>query len=227
MINNWIDFNYSNPLEFDSNKFVFLVHAIQLGSPISINGRPMDRKFGIGYKIFRDLKKNLKSPEPDYDLVDNPFDIAKMTIIDCSLIGRGKHHEKCFEQLNTWNPVGFILSVPAENILVAEKKDLNSDFINPEEEIQHYTNADNGDPWDLLLNGIGTYNHVLIKGKCDKIKIIGVFDNEWALRDSPQAFKNFYKEWAEKISKNANVPLITISDQKELLQSTPSEVGKE
>ncbi len=227
MINRWIDFKYSNPLEFDSNEFIFLVHALQLGSPVSINGRQMDRKYGIGYKIFRDLKNIHKSTEPDYDLVESPFDVAKMTIIDCSLIGRGKYQEKSFEQLNTWNPVGLILSVPVENILISGKEDLNTDFITPEEEIQRYVDTDKGDPWDLLLNGIDTYNHVVVKGKSDKIKVIGIFDNEWALRDSPQAFKNFYKQWAEKISQSANLPLLTIPDQKVLLQSTISEIEKE
>ncbi len=80
-MNKWVDFKYSNPKTYNPNSFIFLVHGIQLGSPASINGNPLDRKHGIGYKMIREIKHNSGSKEPDFDLVENPHDIAKMTLI--------------------------------------------------------------------------------------------------------------------------------------------------
>ncbi len=130
-----------------------------------------------------------------------------------------------FEQLATWAPVGLILDFPAENILISGKEDLGTDCVDPKGEIKRHIHDDKGEPWDLLLNGTGRYNHVAVVGKSKSIKIVGVFYNEWQLKDSPQIIKDFDKEWANVISKNANVPLITISASRESSRNTQHEIN--
>ena len=154
----------TDPREHNPNYFKYIVHSIQSES-LRLHRDILEIQLKLNGL---DVDENRRT-----DLLRNSDDIAKKAVISTSLIDQNHR--------GTWGNVGFILDVPAENILSVSNQDMGSLPRSAEYVKARLRERDIESP-DVLLKNThpSQYNELEITGTnpfdlSKKVKVIGVF----------------------------------------------------
>jgi hypothetical protein len=216
----WADFPFTDPQSDDARKFAFIVH--------SIDPSGKDHKRLLESQIEQGVSEYDESQ--DINLFENPERISDKKQISCSLIGRdcddvGRNIK---EVLGTMRRVGFILKVPAENILQAAPCDSGNRFdennhnkiCTPKELLNHDYRYSN-EHW----------NEILAQGKTENggtVEIVGIFMcPHWIkpkynqeIIDRFTNLNNQIEQWAAELSKRVGKPIFRVPEYDEILNTS-------
>ncbi len=157
----------TNPKRHKEYDFRYIVHAIQ---PESLR---VGRDVAV-MKLLSEGDVNEVDSGRWVDLLNNPSDINKKPLISASYIDQS-HQE-------TWGSVGFILEVPAENILGTYPQDVGTPFFEGVEYVKSKLKNREREIMtpEKLLRQSQEYNELLLTGTnpediSKEVRIIGVF----------------------------------------------------
>lgn len=239
------NFKFSSVKEFNSNDFVFLVHAIDLSDSLLSD-------FHLN-TLLKDYGDNYDSHQR-IDLTSNPERIAEKNMLSCSLVAKRGD----IEVLETYKPFGFIIKCSVENIIMASRQDLGTQYTHPDEVRQKYRDEIIMSFDDIVLLGeddqeiiysrlceelknykdkkvltsedkiesFEGWNEVLVDGSTNygKVEIEGIFVNlgHFSMNDESYA-KSVIRE-AKNLEYRLGIPLVYFPKKKYVVEDRQIEI---
>lgn len=239
------NFKFSSVKEFDSNDFVFLVHAVDLLDEVlsDYHLNTLLKDYGDNYETHKKI-----------DLVSNPERIAEKDMLSCSLVA--KRGDKEF--LETYKPFGFIIKCPVENIIMASRQDLGTLYTHPDEVRQKYKDEiimsfddivllgedDQEKVYSRLCEELKNYkdkklltseekiesfegwNEVLVDGSTNygKVEIEGIFVNLGHFSMNDESYAESVIREAKNLECRFGLPLVYFPKKKYVVEDRPIEI---
>jgi len=206
---NWDSAFFTDPQNSNSENYIYIVTAI---APSGENSQSLSENLS---QLVDQMKDSEFIPDPKVDIYENPKKISEKGVISGSVITP--------KNTATFRDIGYILRVPAQNIIAASSGDLYINNCSARANIARFKGSKLPSPEEVTsyrgLEGHRQINEVVILGNTPhgKVEIVGVFYKTVAGKAKATDLEFKARRLASKIG---DVPIIPIDEPQKKIEDS-------